>query len=118
LALGQHSSVGAKVRIAPPPPSPLLLCLPLSPLSPLPLFRSVLCWSRCVRRFFCRILVPGELASGELASLGEALVCIGAACDVRACGRCGRLDRLDRLGRVVLCGVGSWAGWVGWCGAG
>ena len=27
--------------------------------------------SRCVRRFFCRILAPGELASGELVSLGE-----------------------------------------------
>jgi len=77
LDLSQHSSAGAKDRIAPPPPAPQLLAR----LPPLPLFRSVLCSSRCVRRFFCRILVPGELASGELASLGEAPVC--AACDAR-----------------------------------
>ena len=49
-----------------PLPSPLLL---LNRLLPLPLSRSVLCMSRCVRRFFCRTLVPGEFASGELESL-------------------------------------------------
>ena len=78
----QHSSAGAKDRIAPPRlaplPSPLLL---LNRLLPLPLSRSVLCMSRCVRRFFCRILVPGEFASGELVSLGEALARTGAACE-------------------------------------
>ena len=78
----QHSSAGAKDRIAPPRlaplPSPLLL---LNRLLPLPLSRSVLCMSRCVRRFFCRTLVPGEFASGELVSLGEALARTGAACE-------------------------------------
>jgi hypothetical protein len=90
----QHSSAGAEDRIAPPLPSPLLL----KRLLPLPLSRSVLCMSRCVRRFFCRILAPGELASGELVSLGEFT---GAACEaVRRGWRSGH-------GRLGLCGPAS-----------